>query len=73
MNDWQQWAVVFILLGCAAWTALHLYHSYRRNKQGKTICDGCTAQCGLRDAKNMNNQKESTTFVPCNSDATNET
>jgi hypothetical protein len=62
---WQQIVVTLALLGCAVWIGLRMYRSWDARRRGISSCDGCAADCSLRDLKRDLKSKEITTFASC--------
>ncbi|MDR0977411.1 MAG: FeoB-associated Cys-rich membrane protein [Prevotellaceae bacterium] len=62
---WQQIVVALALLGCAVWMGRRMYRSWDDRRRGVSACDGCAADCGLRDLKKNVNTKDLTTFASC--------
>lgn len=68
MNNWQDWAVIIILILCVVWIANKTYKLIIRTKRNESPCSSCATGCALK-----NSIKESQTTTPscCSSDAKN--
>lgn len=50
MSNWQDWAVIFILIICFGWVAYKTYHFIMRTKRNESPCDSCATGCALKNS-----------------------
>lgn len=63
MNNWQDWAVIFILIICFGWVAYKIYHFIMRTKRNESPCSSCASGCALKNSIN----KDTTNSHACGS------
>ena len=49
MSNWQDWAVIIILILCFGYVAYKTYKFIMRTKRNENPCDRCATGCALRD------------------------
>lgn len=49
MNNWQEWAVLLILILCFVYVANKIYRFILRTKKNENPCDSCATGCSLKD------------------------
>lgn len=52
MNNWQEWAVAFLLLLCAVRIGMRVYSFFYRVKEKSNPCDSCVTGCDLKRPSN---------------------
>ena len=68
MNNWQDWAVIIILILCVVWIANKTYKLIIRTKRNESPCNSCATGCAL---KNSIKESQATASSCCSSDAKN--
>ncbi len=48
MTNWQEWAVLIILLGCLCFILYKLILFFRGIRKKENPCAGCTSDCALK-------------------------
>ncbi len=49
MGNWQNWAVVIILIICFGWVAVKLYRYIMKVQKNESPCSSCATGCALKD------------------------
>jgi hypothetical protein len=42
----QEYLVYGIVIACAVWAALRIYHNVNKIRRGEHVCNGCGGACG---------------------------
>lgn len=64
MGNWQNWAVIIILIACFGWVALKLYRYIMQVKKNESPCSSCATGCALKDlAKDKNDSSCSSSKI----------
>ena len=50
MSNWQEWAVVVILILCLVWIANKTYKFITRTKRNESPCSSCATGCALKNS-----------------------
>ena len=48
MSNWQDWAVIIILILCFGYVAYKTYKFIMRTKRNENPCDSCATGCALK-------------------------